>query len=259
MVPLENGQFSRPNTSLDLTKAHHYVCSYDNFITPVLHFKEVIYYQKLFDVPVRTNQPYIVAPINNRFPKDTLVKNGIARNYGLELLLEKYFSDGYYFLATASFFDSKLNPQFIDKWYNTKFNTRFVRNFVGGKEFKIGRSKQSLAGTSAKILWSGGKRGPRVDESIRKIYSDDRYETQYENNFRIDVGVYFRINRSKTAHIISFNVQNLTNRRNLLGKGYNPKTGQYAEKYMTGLNFDQVSALLKSYTNECILRECIIL
>lgn len=235
LVPQANGEYANPNKDLDLTKAIHFVLSYDYSISRNLHFRAELYYQWLYDVPVMNHEPYPYAPINAIFPDDTLFNHGNARNYGLELTMERYFADGFYFLATTSLFSSKMNPNFVDRWYSTKYNTRFVQNMVGGREFKIGRDGQHTLGANAKILWSGGQRGARVDTLERVVYHNECFEEQFNDYFRIDAGIYIKINKKNTAHYLAFDVQNLTNRKNILNKPYDPVSGRFEEEYMTGL------------------------
>jgi hypothetical protein len=83
------------------------------------------------------------------------VNNGTGRNYGLELTLEKYFSKGYYFLITASIFDSKYRGS-DDVLRNTAFNQHYVLNALAGKEFLVGKHKNAL-GLDFKFTTAGGK------------------------------------------------------------------------------------------------------
>jgi hypothetical protein len=87
-------------------------------------------------VPVKTRKDYFsTANLGADFNSpnvDSLVNNGTGENYGIELTLEKFYSKGYYFLVTASVFESKYTGS--DGIYrNTAFNGNYVFNALSGK------------------------------------------------------------------------------------------------------------------------------
>src|SRR5690606_3211941 len=99
------------NKNLGFTRSHHWVLGYDQKLGKELRLKAETYYQRLYNVPV-TQRPGSFSTLNEGTnyiysDEDSLVNNGTGRNFGLELTLEKFFSRGYYFLFTASLFDSR--------------------------------------------------------------------------------------------------------------------------------------------------------
>ena len=89
--------------------------SYDHSFSQQLRVKAETYYQSLFDVPV-TITPSSFSLLNQgstfeRFFPDTLVNKGTGENYGIELTLEKFFNNHYFFMLTGSLFDSNLQRQ----------------------------------------------------------------------------------------------------------------------------------------------------
>jgi len=211
-----DGNYAIPNTNLELIKSYHTDISFDRDIDNNMHVKVDLYYQYYYDIPVRNIPSYCLAPYNGSFLPDSLFSRGTARNYGIEFTVERYFADGYYFMSGTSLFDSKINPG-NDTLYHTKYNRRFIQNIVGGKEFKIGKHKQDLCGISAKLIWAGGNRGkkdPYYKTDIDNV--QDRYGVQYGNYFRIDLGVNYRKNQLRVSHILSIDIQNITNRKNPL-------------------------------------------
>ncbi len=232
MVELPDGSYSSPNRDMKLAKANHYVLSYDNALIRDLHFKTELYYQDLFDIPERTSQPYMKAPVNNQYPMDTLVNSGTGRNYGAEFTFEKYFSKGYYFIVSSSFYDSKVDPG-NDTLYNTRYNAGFSQNVAAGKEFRVGRNRQNLIGMNAKLIWTGGNRGQLYDGN-RKVPSA-RFEVQYKDYFRLDVNVSYRINRPGASHEIALDVQNVTNRENIKGIDWDHIRGEFVTDVQSGI------------------------
>ena len=68
---------------------------------------------------------------------DSLVNNGTGRNYGVELTVEKFVSDGYYGLCTTSLYESKFTASDgVER--NSAFNGKYVFNLSLGKEWKTG-------------------------------------------------------------------------------------------------------------------------
>ena len=132
------------NKNLDFTKAHHFVLSYDWNISPLIHFKVEPYYQQLYSVPVVAGSSYSFLNLqNDLFFSQKLQNTGEGRNYGLDFTLEKYISDGYYYLLTASVFNSKYKGG-DNVWRSTRFNKNYVCNFLIGKEWLVGKNKQNL-------------------------------------------------------------------------------------------------------------------
>ena len=72
--------------------------------------KAETYYQYLYNIPVEHHSSsYSVLDEGhdmNRFFPDSLVNKGTARNYGMELTMEKFFSKSYFLLFTASLYDA---------------------------------------------------------------------------------------------------------------------------------------------------------
>ena len=65
-----------------------------------------------------------------------LDNQGTATNYGLEFTLEKFYSSRYYYLVTASLFESRYKAP-DGQIYNCVFNGNYILNLLGGKEFRM--------------------------------------------------------------------------------------------------------------------------
>ncbi|MFM7853262.1 MAG: TonB-dependent receptor, partial [Flammeovirgaceae bacterium] len=147
------------NKDLDFIASNHYVLTYDWNLSETLRLKAEAYYQELSNVPVERSASSFSA-INTGISfgpsnKVNLVNNGTGRNYGIELTLERFFSKGYYFLITTSLFDSKYKgSDNIER--NTAYNTQYVVNALGGKEFRVGKNKNFLS-LNLKVTSIGGR------------------------------------------------------------------------------------------------------
>jgi hypothetical protein len=239
---LDDGTYVQPNKNLDFTMAHHLVMSYENQLRDDLRLKTEVYYQWLNRVPVKADvtKTYSMLNAENGFVADSLVNEGKGTNYGVELTLEKFFTNNYYFLATTSLYDSKYTAA-NGKEYNTRFNGNFIANLTAGKEFKVGKHKNNLIGANTRLIWAGGKRYTpiKLEESIVKgkaVYDEYRsYQEQAPNYYRMDIRVSYRKNNPKASHIISLDIQNVTNRLNVYNKYYDEDKAEIATSYQTGL------------------------
>ncbi len=241
-IPLADGGYAQPNRDLALTKARHYVLSYDHQLREDLRLKVETYYQQLYNVPISTDPTNAESALNaeDGFTTDTLASGGKGRNYGLEMTLEKNFTNNYYFLATGSLFNSRYTgADGIER--NTRFNGRFITNLTAGKEFKVGRNKNNLIGANLRWTWAGGNRYTPIDlEASRAegeaVYVENRrYELQASNYYRLDLRVSYRKNRPKASHILSLDLQNATNHLNLFNQYYDEEKGRIETSYHTGL------------------------
>lgn len=234
------GNITTPNQKLDLMQSTHYVLGYDWRLIKNGHLKIEAYYQDVTKVAVSADPQLTDSFINGDFITHELTDKGKARNYGLELTFEKFFSDQYYFLATSSFFDSKYKA--LDgNWYDSRYNYKYTFNVVGGKEFTVGKTDNNIIGTNAKILFNGGKRGTPIDMAAFnatgnvRLLQNQRNTIEFDKYYRLDASIYYRINRKKVAHIISLDIQNITNRANIYDEYFNPNTGLFEKEYQLNL------------------------
>jgi outer membrane receptor protein involved in Fe transport len=169
-----------------------------------------------------------------------LKSKGKGMNYGIEITLEKFFTKNYYFLYTASFFNSQYTGS-DNVWRNTAFNANYVMNGLGGKEFIVGKRKINRIGVNAKILWRGGLRDTPIDlEASRQagatVYDFSKaYSIRLPDYFRIDFGASYRRNKKKYAWVLALDIQNVINRLNVAAKVYNKNTEQIETKKNLGI------------------------
>ncbi len=225
--------FPRPliaeNKNVDLTKSWHYVAGYNRLLGRNLRLLLETYYQHLFNVPVERLQSSFSmlntgAAFSRIFP-GPLVNTGVGRNYGVELTLEKFFSDNYYFLVTGSLFDAKYRGS--DKiWRNTDFNGRYAFNALVAKEIPFRRSSLSLG---AKFTATGGRwYGPVDEEASRRnqeivFASATRNSLQFAPYRRFDIKLDYKINRTHLTHTIALDLVNVLGIKNLLSLSYAPQ------------------------------------
>jgi hypothetical protein len=238
-----DGSIVLPNKDLGMTKALHNVIGYNWNFAESFHFKAEAYYQYLYDVPVQVGDTTGTASALNfssGFTNKNFNNEGTGRNYGLELTLEKSFSNNYYMMTTASLFESKYTmPNGIER--NTVFNSKYIYNLLGGKEFEVGRRKQNVIGTNLRMMWRGGYRTIPIDldasnasgEEVRDY--DHAYETKAPDYFRVDVGVSFRKNNPNWSWVLSADIQNITGKLNVWDEYYNAESGALEQVTMVGM------------------------
>ena len=141
------------NKSLNFNRAQHFVLGYDFLIRQDIRFMTELYYQYLYDIPVKPGSYYSMLNSTGEYFNDTLVNKGTGRNVGIDLTFEKFLTRQYYYLMTVSLFDSKYKGG-DGVWRNSMFNTNFVINILGGKEWTI--HKKNILGLNLKASFTGG-------------------------------------------------------------------------------------------------------
>ncbi|MBS1619615.1 MAG: carboxypeptidase-like regulatory domain-containing protein [Bacteroidetes bacterium] len=215
------------NRHLDFSRSAHFVLGYNWNFAKDFRLRAEVYYQYLFSVPVGVgaNGYFSVINLNDGFVNMPLVSTGKGRNYGLEITVEKYFTHNYYFLYTLSLFDSKYKGT-DGVWRNTIYNSNYVMNLLGGKEFIVGKRKINRIGVNAKIIWRGGTRDTPIDISASEAAGTTVYDNSQTNAirlpdyFRVDFGANYRRNKKKYDWMLSLDIQNVINRENVAYRSY---------------------------------------
>ncbi|TAD97576.1 MAG: TonB-dependent receptor [Bacteroidetes bacterium] len=240
---LADGTYVQSNKDLNFTRSHHFVAGYERSLGKSLRLKVEGYYQSLFDVPIENSKSsYYAALVEgsdfNPPSVGFLANKGTGSNVGVEITLEKSFSNNYYFLVTTSLFDSKYKgSDGIER--NTPFNSKYVFNILAGKEFKIGKNGDILS-INWKFTAAGGRFIRTVDlaksaQADYTIYDDARtYTEQQKAYLRTDLKISFKMNRKNITHEIALDLQNFTNNQNVFQQAYNPRTQKIGTAYQQG-------------------------
>jgi len=250
ILTMADGTQARVNKNLDFSKAHHFVLGYDKILGEKIRLKSEVYYQALFNVPVdvQKNSYSLLnqgANFGVSFP-DSLQNTGSGYNVGGEITLEKFFSKGYYFLITASLYNSKYKGNDgIER--NTAFNGNYLFNVLGGREFKLGkkntdgeRGMRNLITLDVRTTVNGGQWYTPVNVPISQFVGEQvlddtkAYSLQYPAYFRIDFKIGFKHNGKKTTQQWSVDLRNLTNQQNVFIRKYDVASNSYRTSYQTG-------------------------
>jgi hypothetical protein len=241
-----NGSYSYNNKNLDFIKSHQFVLGYDILPFDDWRIKTEAYYQRLYNVPVNAySSTYSMLNTGASFKTDladSLVNNGTGRNYGIELTIEKFFSDGYYGLCTSSLYDSKYTASDgLER--NTAFNGKYVFNLLFGKEWKVGYDEQNTLSSDMKITNAGGRYYTPIDLETSQLTGhmqfkgdDYAYTSRYSNYFRMDIKIGYTLNSSTSqiSHSFSLDLQNVTNNKNIFSEEYDDRQRAIKTTYQLG-------------------------
>jgi hypothetical protein len=233
---MPNGQITQTNKNLDLVKSLHTVAGYDISLSDNLRFKTELYGQYIFNAAVESNGTsfsMLNYGADFGFPdKKNLINNGKGYNYGLELTLERFLNEGFYYLITGSIFNSRYEGS-DGIWRNTAFNSNIVGNFLAGKEFKLSKRASFLMDT--KFAIAGGQRytpfdAPASHTAGYVIYKENEaYSLQNSPYSRLDLKFSYVRNGNKATQKWYIDLQNLTNRTNIYRRTLNPATGKIGQ------------------------------
>lgn len=235
---LPDGSTERINTDLGFLKSQHYVLGYEILFNQHLRFKSEAYYQRINPAVVEVSPSYWsslnLGSFDGGIP-DSLTNGGSGFNYGLEFTLEQFMHNGLYFLSTLSLYQSKYKgSNGIER--NTAFNSNYIFNVVGGKEFVLNKEEEGKTRHSLNIdgsfNWSGGARYTPLDiaESARTgqtvLDESQSYASQFPDFIRLNLRVGYKMQMQKWTQEFALDVQNITNRKNPLYVAWNPETGE---------------------------------
>jgi hypothetical protein len=238
------GTFATTNNDLGFTRNRHFVLSYDWTISRDFRIKAETYYQQLRNVPVEGGKINSYSLLNEGSDyvvsiADSLTNTGIGRNYGMEFTFEKFFSKGYYFLLTATLFQSQYAGS-DGVLRNTAFNNKHTLTLLGGYEYRIGKRKRILLGLDGRITTAGGKWYTPIDEvasqtSLFAVYETDKaFSLRLKDYFRTDIRFKVRLNSEKVSQELAFDISNIFNTQNPLNVVYDIPSRALRTNYQIG-------------------------
>ena len=179
-------------------------------------------------------QPHFLNLQSDWFINDTYINSGKGKNYGLDLTLEQYINNGFYYLISGSVFNSKYKTD-SEKWYNTRYNKNYLFNALVGKEFRIGKHKQNLLGVNFKLSYQGGDRHSIIDNAASLDKKDAIYNETTPFTEQTSAGFisHFTVNyewyKKKITQKLSLKILNATNFKEYQGHRYNLKSNKVEE------------------------------
>ena len=239
------GNIVNSNEELGFSRSHHFVLGYDQKLVPDWRLKVETYYQLIGNVPIDPNpSSFSILNVGADFvfpEKHFLVNEGTGENYGVELTLEKFFSKGYYMLLTGSLFESTYEgSDGIER--STAFNNNYTVNFLAGKEFTFGSSKQNAITMDMKVTTAGGRPYTPIDLEASAFLGEEvrddsqAFSLNYDPYFRLDFKIGYQLNSQKRKFSQQFflDFQNITNNKNIFTQRYNAELNELYNVYQIG-------------------------
>lgn len=227
----ENNTPYTPNKDLKMSKARHYVLAYNNQLNRNLHLKVEVYYQDLYDLAVENdpNSKIVLQDIKEGLADYDFVNEGTGKNYGVELSLERFFHNNYYYLFTGSGYQSKFTSlDGIER--DSRYNGNYTANLLIGKEYEVGNKGLNRIGWNAKATYRGGQYYTPVDlaksqEAGETIYkANSEFAKQGDDLFILNLTFNYKINKKKTRHEFKLDLKNASNNQAKILERYNKAT-----------------------------------
>lgn len=233
---LTSGATVQPNKNLVPSSAFHFVVAYEQRMNEQTKIKIEAYLQNITGVPIDSAVKGTFSLLNSGagIPNFVMENAGYGKNKGIEFTLERFFSANFYYLITASLFDTKYQNK-NNIWYNTIYNNKYAGNLLLGKEFVF--HKKNALSINFKYMLRGGNRYTPIilSESIKRsttiVDATQLYNAQYPNYWRTDFSISYKINRRKSTWSFGADIQNLTDRKNVISTYYDNTSKSILNNY----------------------------
>ena len=234
-------QYLKTNKNLDFTNSNQWIAGYNHTFESDIQLKIEGYYQHQHNIPVTEYDSYFsLANYGANFHLnrvDSLVNEGASRNYGVDVTLEKFFSNNYYFLLTTSIFDSKYRGS-NGKLKNTAFNNNYVVNALAGYEYEL--SDKGTIALNLRMVASGGKRYTPIDLEKSREENEVHYKKdltnakQFKDYFRLDGRLSYKKDDKNITQEWALDITNLTDHQNIFNRTYSRITKNIKTEYQQG-------------------------
>lgn len=237
------GGLFKNNENLGFSKAHHYVMSYSQLIGESVKIKAETYYQSLFNIPVSATRSSSFSILNQLegYVSEALVNSGTGHNKGLELSVEQFLNNKYYYLVAASVYDSKYKGS-DGILRNTRFNGNYQLSATGGKEIMLlKKGKNRVLGINLRTIWQGGFRDTPIDAAASKLLGrtvykeNEAFTTKLADYYRFDLRVSFKKHKPHYTRTWAIDIQNLTSHQNVAYQYYDVQQEKILTKTQLGI------------------------
>ncbi len=241
------GTYEKTNQDLGFIRAYHGVIGYERQLSPTLRLKGEAYYQDISQAIVEEGStPYSILNYRSfRNNPSNLKTGGEGTNYGLDLTMEKFMDEGFYYLLTGSLYKSQYKGSDSEQ-RSTANDGNFLTNFVFGKEIELWKDRsdkntKTFLVLDGKVAYAGGKHYTPIDEKASrqsnevKYQTDQAYSDQFKNYFRADLRTALKINGENITQEFAIDVQNITDHQNPLRRNFNKASGEVETIYQTGI------------------------
>ena len=258
------------NRQLDFSQADHLSLTHHWRLGQHWRLKTDLYGQNLRNIPVEADAPSAFSALNIGADfylplRDGLTSQGLGRNYGVEMTLEKFMSDHWYGMLNGTLARSEYTGS-DGIWRSTAYDIGYMANALGGYSFGLPSNWFNWAGkrsdsqsshsnpditpgsegrsegtdgiraelrTDLRITCSGGRPFTPVDEALSQalgtvVYDEDHTNCLYAPAyFRCDWRLALLVQTDRFQFEMALDLQNLTNHYNLLYSVYSPSEKLY--------------------------------
>ncbi len=242
-TPIADNEYALTNKQMDFSKSLQFILGYDYLITEFFRIKAETYYQYLYDIPVKQSIPqYSILNEGTAYfvdRMDSLVNLGTGLNYGLELTFEKFLNRNYFFLVTASLFESQYKG-YDGISRSTSFNSNYILNAVGGYELPFGKRKNRALILGLRLTLTGGRpylpydQQATVDAGYTVFDWENAYVSRHENHFRASFRLGLRRNERKYNTSFFIDLQYRANYTNIFLYRIDVVTGEIVKDFKMG-------------------------
>jgi hypothetical protein len=118
-----------------------------------------------------------------------------------------------------------------------------VANALAGYEYKFGGKKgvkRHVIAIDGKFTVAGGRYYTPIDLTQSQLQGHEvdidaqAFSLQYPVYYRLDLKISYRISLRKMTHEFSFDIQNVTNHKNVFIKLYDARTNSLVTQYQQG-------------------------
>ena len=226
--------------SLKSSSAWHSGLAYSQQLAAGLSLKVEAYYQNLQNVPVAQRDSLGLSSLLNAKEQDfnePYHNQSEGRNYGLELSLEQSMHHGLYWQIAASLSRSEFKRRGQD-FQESRFHIPYQVQSSAGKEWSWGAHYFSV---NLGLRYHANLKAIPIDLAKSQAQAQavyDRaagYAQSYPDYLRLDLGISYRKKQAHWWWKISLDIQNLSNRANVLSHYYHPHDEKVAYHYQNGL------------------------
>jgi hypothetical protein len=210
------------------------------------HFSAEAFRRNLRRVPVLGEVANAFSLLNvaeGQLSDVALVSNGEARQYGVELLVDRRFENGIFWNANATWLRSEYTGS-DQTWRPQRWEARYIFNTTGGKEWEIApkNGQARVFGCSGRMNWRQGFLDTPVTPAKNPL--DTRIQTtgavEYTRRlpdfYRLDLRFYWKRHiGDRRNSTLAFDLQNATNARNTAYYYYDAFTGRETTRLQLGL------------------------
>ncbi|MEL6534639.1 MAG: TonB-dependent receptor [Bacteroidota bacterium] len=237
------GELVALNPDLRFNKAHHFNLAWHHQSNKNLRLGVELYYQHQYNLVVGVDVPVSRVAANNwRFEAWDLNNGGTGRNYGIEASIERSFSQGYYFLANTSLFDATYVANDGVR-RNSQFNSRYIINAVGGREWQVGqkKGKKNFFGANIAVTYGGPQYFTTID--VPFFEATRGWQLDYANPnlgiqqalLLVDLGINYKVNRPRFNSEFTVQVYNALNQRPNIGQFLDVENGGTGDSQSNGI------------------------